>query len=75
MHECTSHCGNLPSTSSMMTVAASGSNVTLGSVVVRVTLRNSESSTRRSSRMTIITIFVTAVTAALPNVRSVVSGV
>ena len=56
----------------MMTVAASGSNVTLGSVVVRVTLRNSESSTRRSSRMSIITIFVTA---PLPNVRSVVNGV
>ena len=56
----------------MVTAASFGSNVTLGSVVVRVTLKNSESSMSRSLWMTIVTIFVTA---ALPNVRSAVSDV
>ena len=47
---------NLPYKSSMVTVVKFGSNVTLELFVVRVTLKTSEPSRRRSSRMGIVTV-------------------
>ena len=57
-----------------MTVAKSGRNMTLELFPVRVTLKISEPSRRRSSRIGIVTVGGVAAFVLL-NVRSVVTGV